>query len=424
MGSVTFYIQICLIITSIKLMLIPAYRSTDFEVHRNWLAITHSLPIREWYQDERSIWTLDYPPLFAWFEWALSHIAKYFDPDMLVPTNLEYASSNTILFQRLSVITSDLVLLSAAYALSRRPGSPQSNAPLRGPTLFFLVTCAAGLLIVDHIHFQYNGFLLGVLLWSIFFLERGASNAWLDSNPNPESQESSSRGIEIRNRVVRDFLLGSVAFAVLLNLKHLFVFAGPAFFVFILRRFCFLAKPSLATASSSPIDGNSPLSSSFHSSSFHSSSSLPSSSRPSSSRPSSSPPSPSFSFARFAGVGGAVVAVFVLSLAPFGLEGQLPALLARLFPFGRGLCHAYWAANGWAIYSAADKVAAATLLRGRRQRASMTGGVVGVQTFAVLPNVSAPISLLLSILAMLPCLLSLFLSPVSSVATSSSSSSS
>ena len=60
---VIFYVF--LICTSVKVLLFPSYRSTDFDVHRHWKAVTRHLPIEEWYWDDQHVdtrHTLDYPP--------------------------------------------------------------------------------------------------------------------------------------------------------------------------------------------------------------------------------------------------------------------------------------------------------------------------------------------------------------------------
>ena len=72
---------------------------------------------------------------------------------------------------------------------------------------------------------------------------------------------------------------------------------------------------------------------------------------------------------------------------------QLVAIYRRLFPFGRGLCHAYWAPNIWPFYNVADKLmhAALTRLRPNASAAApvgwMTGGLVQQFEHLALPTV-------------------------------------
>ena len=72
--TILFYVFI--IFSCCKVLLFPAYRSTDFEVHRHWKAVTRHLPLADWYfedQHVKTFHTLDYPPGFAWFEYALAN---------------------------------------------------------------------------------------------------------------------------------------------------------------------------------------------------------------------------------------------------------------------------------------------------------------------------------------------------------------
>ncbi|CAH0393536.1 unnamed protein product [Bemisia tabaci] len=336
---------IFLTVTCFKLLLMPSYLSTDFEVHRNWLAITHSLPLKEWYHANHSEWTLDYPPLFAWFEYGLSQGAKHFDEQMLNVTNLNYKSEATVVYQRLTVIFMDIVLAIGVKEIgsylnsNRLKKSSKWGSQWCSPVavLNFLMLINAGLLFVDHVHFQYNGFLFGILLVSITRILQGRI---------PE---------------------GAFWFAVLLNLKHIFMYIAPTYFIYLLRNYCISGK--------------------------------------------------SLQLSRLMCLGIIVIAVFSVSFGPFILLGQLSQVLSRLFPFKRGLCHAYWAPNFWALYNLADKI---LYFAGRKLNlldstaspsASMTGGLVQEYSHAVLPNVSPVITFILTVLASFPNLMKLWVSP-------------
>ena len=68
-----------------------------------------------------------------------------------------------------------------------------------------------GLFLVDHVHFQYNGFLIGILIFSISCVRKGQN------------------------------LLAASLYTSLVMFKHLFVVMAPLFFVYMLRNYCFEA---------------------------------------------------------------------------------------------------------------------------------------------------------------------------------------
>jgi alpha-1,3-glucosyltransferase len=271
-------------------------------------------------------------------------------------SNLLYASFETVLFQRLTVIATDLLLFLAILHFNQRPAPFPGEKPggtgnvRRQWILTLLVFSNPGLLLVDHIHFQYNGVLLGLFILSISCIRRGQD------------------------------LKGAVLFAVLLCSKHIFVYAAPVYFVYLLRHYCCDEEPGA-------FEGWEQFRSRQHIRATR-----------------------VFHPARFALLGGAVVAIFFVAFGPFVYWGQMGQLLTRLFPFAkRGLTHSYWAPNCWVFYNLADKVLARVLRREGVGR--MTGGLVEDAGFNVLWGITPSVTLVLVVLAMLPALWRLWVRP-------------
>lgn len=184
-------------------------------------------------------------------------------------------------FEPVSTLVSWTLLESKAnlFALSRfiKSVSPANAHLAHIASLSILLS--PGLLIIDHIHFQYNGFMYGLLILSIVLARKQST-----------------------------LLCSGIVFAVLLCLKHIHLYLALAYFVYLLRAYCLDPRSVFK-----PRFGNT----------FR--------------------------------LGLSVLVVLGLAFGPFAYWNQLLQLKDRLFPFSRGLCHAYWAPNIWAIYSSVDR---------------------------------------------------------------------
>eukprot|EP00871_Galdieria_phlegrea_P001372 jgi/Galph1/2235/GphlegSOOS_G886.1 len=308
-----------LVSTSIKLLLFPTYKSTDFEVHRYWKALTFSLPLSQWYVDDTSQWTLDYPPLFAVFEWCLSHLVVYVDPKLVQLSELEETwSFLDVIVMRCTVVASDVFLIHSIYlhlVLSYQKLASFDTTALSLTAFLFLLQ--PGLFIVDHIHFQYNGFLCSFLFYASYWLRKEKMVGFL------------------------------VTVGIMVMMKQTFLYIIPI--------------SVWMVACQSITQRNNQSYSAFLLTMFQASILL--------------------------------LGIVLIVLSPWIYWNPLDVLSSRLFPFERGLLHAYWAPNFWACYGLIDQF----MLKLTKQwfpKSSYascisfaTRGLVGVKhPFCILPN--------------------------------------
>ncbi|GKZ01516.1 hypothetical protein MPSEU_001102200 [Mayamaea pseudoterrestris] len=298
-----------LIATSSKILLFPSYYSTDFLVHRHWKAVTKHLPMSEWYFDDVYVstkHTLDYPPGFAFLESAFANnyvtrtLLQRFILDetcleLLNDNELKDSISNRcVAFMRSTVIVGDLVLWLGAGTMAVAVESSEASMSMPG---FLFTVLNPGLIWLDHVHFQYNGLLLGVLFLSVACLLQANKLELRCGKPTAASDIYQ--------------LVGAALFAILLTLKHLYLTLALWYFAYLLRRFCFVQNK--------------------------------------------------FSIERLLLLGVGTLHCLMTPFLPLLMTSPQPTLLvkqiaSRLFPFGRGLVHDYWAGNVWAVYKAIDKV--------------------------------------------------------------------
>eukprot|EP00013_Stygamoeba_regulata_P016748 CAMPEP_0177688270 /NCGR_PEP_ID=MMETSP0447-20121125/34569_1 /TAXON_ID=0 /ORGANISM="Stygamoeba regulata, Strain BSH-02190019" /LENGTH=582 /DNA_ID=CAMNT_0019198561 /DNA_START=57 /DNA_END=1803 /DNA_ORIENTATION=+ len=410
----TTWLLLLVPVVLLKVCLTPGYFSTDFHVHRTWLYITDSLPLEQWYRWNLTEFTLDYPPFFAFFEWLLASCVRPFASELLLepypslshgkqasfdvvsveePSTPLPVTLQLVLVHRLTVIASDALLVVALYLFLHR----LLNQPIQRLSGYLLGVSSVALLIVDHLHFQYNGFLSGIKVLALWVaVDQRGSPFWT-----------------------------AALFTALVHFKHIYLYMAPAYCLYVVRHHCCHSEHALQQLSRSGTMLRRQSAQRSHPGLQHHHQHQPQyqrNDRGEQRNVDEDEESFSFSFSFFSSSSSALHlplldwsvdqravlsaasgALLVIALAwlPFLMRGVGPTeILQRLFPFGRGLLHAYWAPNLWALYASADFALARLLSEPRPASAS---GLVGVlEPFAVLPVPSPGLCALLTLLCMLP----------------------
>jgi alpha-1,3-glucosyltransferase len=141
----------------------------DYEAQRHWMEITTQLPISQWYFHDLEWWGLDYPPLTAYHSWVLGKVGELIDPSWFaLHTSRGLGDPALKIFMRATVIVSEyLVYIPAAVIFVRRLSKLQGINSWNASIALTAILLQPGTILIDHVHFQYNTVMLGLVLASM-----------------------------------------------------------------------------------------------------------------------------------------------------------------------------------------------------------------------------------------------------------------
>jgi alpha-1,3-glucosyltransferase len=183
----------------------------DFEVQRHWMELTWQRPVGEWYYDEPYYFGLDYPPLTAY----VSYVCGFFSEKMVDPHSVAWMTSRGLedathkAFMRGTVLLFDLLLFGSAAWTMSKPRRSSNEHDMKSMCVFVFVMIQPALILIDHGHFQYNTFALGLCLWAFHFMSRTG---------------------------MQNCVLGSILYCLAMSFKQMTLYFAPAVFFYLLGR--------------------------------------------------------------------------------------------------------------------------------------------------------------------------------------------
>ena len=133
------------------------------------MEITTHLPISQWYFHDLQWWGLDYPPLTAYHSWVLGKVGILINPEWFALFSSRGSQdANLKIFMRATVIVSEyLSYIPAAVVFVRRFSRLNGVSTWTASIALVAILMQPSTILIDHIHFQYNTVMLGLVLASM-----------------------------------------------------------------------------------------------------------------------------------------------------------------------------------------------------------------------------------------------------------------